>query len=122
MTSPVSPSPALPAAEWLAFHVPQPSAWVRVFCLPHAGGSASLFRTWQAELGQDIEVCPVQLPGRENRLREPPLRELPRVVDFLVDVVARHGDKPFALFGHSMGALLAYELTRALRERGLPTP
>lgn len=122
MTSPASSTSALAAVEWLAFHVPQPTAWARLFCLPHAGGSASLFRTWQAELGQDVEVCPVQLPGRENRLREPPLRELPAVVDFLVEVVTRHGDKPFALFGHSMGALLAYELTRALRERGLPTP
>ncbi|ATB47934.1 thioesterase II family protein [Corallococcus macrosporus] len=108
--------------EWLAFHVPQPGAWARLFCLPHAGGSASLFRTWQAELGQDLEVCPVQLPGRENRLREAPLRTLPEVIAPLVEVVAKHADKPFALFGHSMGALLAYELTRALRERGLPAP
>jgi medium-chain acyl-[acyl-carrier-protein] hydrolase len=106
----------------LAFHEPPPSAGVRLFCLPHAGGSASLFRTWQKEMGQDVEVCPVQLPGRENRLREPPLRELPRMLDLLVDIVARHPDKPFALFGHSMGALLAYELTRALRERKLPGP
>lgn len=93
--------------DWLAFHVPAPASWVRLFCLPHAGGSASLFRTWQAELGQDIEVCPVQLPGRENRLREPPLRALPDVIAPLVDVLAKHTDKPYALFGHSMGALLA---------------
>jgi surfactin synthase thioesterase subunit len=109
-------------SSWLAFHVPQPAAWVRLFCLPHGGGSASLFRTWQAVIGTDIEVCPVQLPGREGRLREPPPREVRAVVEPLVDVLARHGDKPFAFFGHSMGALLSYELARALRERGLPEP
>ncbi|GMT96583.1 alpha/beta fold hydrolase [Corallococcus caeni] len=106
----------------LAFHEPPPSAGVRLFCLPHAGGSASLFRGWQKGMGADIEVCPVQLPGRENRLREPPLRELPRMMDLLVDVIAGHPDKPFALFGHSMGALLAFELSRTLRARGLPQP
>jgi surfactin synthase thioesterase subunit len=110
------------SSPWLSFHTPQPGAWARLFCLPHAGGSASLFRTWQAELGTDLEVCPVQLPGRENRLREPAARELSALVSPLVEVLSQHGDKPFALFGHSMGALVAYELTRALRERGLTGP
>ncbi|QSQ25692.1 thioesterase [Pyxidicoccus parkwayensis] len=113
---------APPAEPWLAFHAPRPQARLRLFCLPHAGGGASLFRTWQAELGPDIEVCPVQLPGRESRLSEPPLRDGRAVVAALADVVARHADRPFALFGHSMGALLAFELTRALRARGLPGP
>lgn len=124
VTSP-TPAPASSRAKadpWLAYHVPQPQAWARLFCLPHAGGSASLFRTWQAELGSELEVCPVQLPGRESRLHEPPLKDLPAVVERLVELVRRHDDRPFALFGHSMGGLLAFELTRALRDRGLPLP
>ncbi|RKH58573.1 thioesterase II family protein [Corallococcus llansteffanensis] len=115
-------APRTLADPWLAFHVPQPHARLRLFCLPHAGGSASLFRTWQAELGTDIEVCPLQLPGRESRLNEPPLRDLRPLVEALADAVARHADRPFALFGHSMGALLAFELSRALRSRGLSGP
>lgn len=115
-------SPAPAAQSWLAFHTPQPGAWARLFCLPHAGGSASLFRTWQAEVGRDLEVCPLQLPGREGRLHEPPFRELRPLVEALADTVGGYTDRPYALFGHSMGALLAYELARALRTRGLPPP
>ena len=118
----VSMQPPPIVDPWLALHVPQPQARLRLFCLPHAGGSASLFRTWQAELGPDIEVCPLQLPGRESRLNEPPFRELRPLVEALSDTVARYADRPFAFFGHSMGALLAFELTRTLVARGLPGP
>ncbi|RKH21369.1 thioesterase [Corallococcus praedator] len=108
--------------SWLSHHTPRPEARVRLFCLPHAGGGASLFRTWAPHLAPDVEVLPVQLPGRENRLRETPLTEVPALVEQLVDVVRARQDKPFALFGHSMGALLAFELARALRRHGLPEP
>ncbi|EAU63806.1 gramicidin S biosynthesis protein GrsT [Stigmatella aurantiaca DW4/3-1] len=95
---------------------------MRLFCLPHAGGSASLFRHWQAELKPDIEVCPLQLPGREARLQEVPLRDMAVVVKHLVELVSQYTDKPYALFGHSMGALLSFELARAMRSQGLAAP
>jgi surfactin synthase thioesterase subunit len=120
--SPESPGSGFDAPAWLAYHVPQPQARVRLFCLPHAGGSASLFRGWQAELGSSIEVCPIQLPGREGRLQEPPQRDWRGLMEPLVELVRHHQDKPYALFGHSMGALISFELVRALRARGLPEP
>lgn len=120
-----STPPSQPTASdevWFAYRTPRPDARVRLFCLPHAGGSASIFRTWSAELGASIEVLPVQLPGREARMGEPPFTRLPPLVDTLVEVVRRRLDKPYALFGHSMGALVGFELARALRRRGLPRP
>ncbi|WNZ65578.1 thioesterase domain-containing protein [Myxococcus sp. MxC21-1] len=107
--------------DWLAFHVPAPASWARLFCLPHAGGSASLFRT-----ASGAGTGHRGVPGAAPRPGEPPSRAAPARAAGrhrpLVDVLAKHTDKPYALFGHSMGALLAYELTRALRERGLPAP
>ncbi|WP_437729977.1 thioesterase II family protein [Sorangium sp. So ce1335] len=112
------------AAEgaWLAFHVPRPEAPFRLFCLPHAGGGASLFHPWSAELAPLAEVCPVQLPGREGRIREPAVPSLGPLVARLADALAVYLDRRYAIFGHSMGALIGFELTRELRRRGLPLP
>ena len=107
-----SPAPS----PWLLTLKPRPAATRRLFCFPHAGGGGSLFRTWPDGLLADIEVCPVQLPGRENRLREAPLTSLTLLVARLADVLLPWLDRPFAFFGHSMGALIAFELARALRE------
>ncbi|MCY1078994.1 thioesterase II family protein [Archangium lansingense] len=117
-----SPPNADATESWISHHTPRPEARVRLFCLPHAGGGASLFRTWAPLVAPEVEVLPIQLPGRENRLREAPFTELPPLVERLVDVVRAWQDKPFALFGHSMGALLSFELARALRRHGLPGP
>ncbi|WP_437528740.1 alpha/beta fold hydrolase [Sorangium sp. So ce726] len=112
------------AAEgaWLAFHVPVPAAPFRLFCLPHAGGGASLFHSWGAELSPLVEVCPVQLPGREGRIREPAVPSLRPLVARLADALSGYLDRRYAIFGHSMGALLGFELTRELGRRGLPAP
>jgi surfactin synthase thioesterase subunit len=85
---------------------------LRLFCFPYAGGGASIYRTWPDDLPRDVEVCAIQLPGRERRLSEPPLRSLQKAVEILVGVMRPYLDLPFALFGHSMGALLAYEVAR----------
>jgi medium-chain acyl-[acyl-carrier-protein] hydrolase len=107
---------------WIVCPRPNPQAQLRLFCFPYAGGGASIFHAWGANLPQEIEVCPVQLPGRENRLREPPYSWLPRLAQKLVGVLSPYLDRPFAFFGHSMGALISFELARQLRRQGLRGP
>jgi medium-chain acyl-[acyl-carrier-protein] hydrolase len=92
----------------------------RLFCIPHVGGTASAFRGWDHALFDIVEVCPVQLPGREKRLREKPFSDLMLLVQAIADVLPT--DKPYALFGHSMGALLTFELAREMRRRRMPVP
>lgn len=107
---------------FLSISRPVADARFRLFCFPHAGGAASLFRLWHAGLPACVEVCGVQLPGREARWREEVFTNVDALLGLLVPALAPLLDVPFALFGHSMGALLAFELTRELRRRGLPAP
>jgi medium-chain acyl-[acyl-carrier-protein] hydrolase len=115
-------SSALPVERWLAYREINPRARLRLFCFPYAGGGASSYRGWSAALPADVEVCPVQLPGRESRLREPPFDRLEPLVGALADALRPHLDLPFAFFGHSLGALLSFELARELRRRGAVLP
>jgi medium-chain acyl-[acyl-carrier-protein] hydrolase len=87
-------------------------------CLPYAGGGASIFRGWQDRLPADVEVLAVELPGRESRMREVSFTRLRPLVDILGRVLEPVLDRPIALFGHSMGALIAFELARTLRRAG----
>src|SRR5262249_38813267 len=111
-----------PPDPWLPTRRPRPGARVRLFCLPYAGGGASMYRGFHDALPADIEVCAVQLPGRETRLREPPVADLAKLVPMVADGLGPHLGSRFALFGHSMGATLAFELARELRRRGAGTP
>lgn len=86
----------------------------RLFCMPYAGGGVAPFRLWHRTLPDDVEVIAVQLPGREARLRESPLSSIAQMVDSIVPGVLAMTDMPYAIFGHSMGALIAYELTTRL--------
>ncbi len=95
---------------------------LRLFCFPYAGGGASMYHTWSNYLPADIEVCPIQLPGRENRLQEAPFNRLLPLVETLASVLRPYLNIPFAFFGHSMGALISFELARQLRRQGDPTP
>jgi medium-chain acyl-[acyl-carrier-protein] hydrolase len=108
---------------WVACRAPNPAARVRLLCFPHAGGGSLAFFHWAAELGADVEVCAVQLPGREGRLREPAIDDLVQLRERLADaLLPALGEAPFAFYGHSFGALLAFELTRELRRRAAPLP
>jgi medium-chain acyl-[acyl-carrier-protein] hydrolase len=78
--------------------------------------------SWARELAPSIDVCAVQLPGRENRLREPACMSMHGLVDGIFDALRPYLDVPFALFGHSMGALVAFELARRLRAESAPSP
>lgn len=103
--------------SWIICPQPKPRARIRLFCFPYAGGGASIFNLWSNQLPAEIEVCPVQLPGRENRLGEPLFSRLSPLVQTLAQVLRPYLDRPFALFGHSMGALICFELAHQLRDR-----
>jgi surfactin synthase thioesterase subunit/malonyl CoA-acyl carrier protein transacylase len=96
-------------SRWIKRPRPVPDARIRLFCVPHAGAGPSFFARWLTELSPAIEVCLVHLPGRESRLDELPLDDL-RLIGARAAVAAQPLlDRPFALFGHSMGAIIAYE-------------
>lgn len=93
---------------------------IRLFCFPFAGAGSLIFHAWPDHLPAEVEVCPVQLPGRGTRLKEPPFTRLPPLVEALAQALIPLLDKPFAFFGHSLGALISFELARRIRrESGL---
>jgi surfactin synthase thioesterase subunit len=97
-------------------------AHTRFFCLPHAGAGASAYRSWANELPPDLQLCAVQLPGRENRLGDRPVDDAVTLARQLVSELRPFLDRRFVVFGHSMGALLAFEVACELRRAGLPQP
>src|SRR5437879_2521509 len=110
-------------SPWFYSPRPTPRPRLRLFCIPHSGGSAAAYRAWPASLPADIEVCAIQLPGRAERLREPPLDRVDAMVRGIVEAVKPLlSEAPFAIFGHSLGGLLAFEVGRALRREGGPLP
>lgn len=111
-----------PTNPWLLRHPAAQPPTLRLFCLPHAGGGASLFRDWRPHLPPEVELVALQLPGRETRMREHAHTHLSTLLPALVDALRSSLDRGFVLFGHSMGALIAFELARELRRQGLPGP
>ncbi len=107
---------------WIFGSRPGPQAELRLFCFPNAGGGASMYYPWVNGLAPEIEVCPVQLPGRENRLPERPFTHFDELISALAQALQPRFDKPFAFFGHSMGALISYGLAHYLIQQGQPAP
>jgi surfactin synthase thioesterase subunit len=101
---------------------PAASASLRLICLPYAGGGTSVFHSWHASVPGDVQVCPIDLPGRETRFNETPKEDLRAIVRELAPAMERFLDRPYALFGHSLGALIAFELARELRRHNRPAP
>ncbi|MGW9400964.1 thioesterase II family protein [Streptomyces sp. NPDC055642] len=115
--------PVAPATPWIAGRRAAGRPRLRLFCLPPAGGSAASFNVWRPHLPQGVELAPVELPGRGSRLEEPVPYALEPLVDALFEAVRGEFDAPYALFGHSFGAVVAYELTRRIeRQGGLRAP
>ncbi|SCG49770.1 thioesterase domain-containing protein [Micromonospora halophytica] len=104
--------------NWFVSPGSRPQAPAQLFCLPYAGAGASAFRRWQEGIGADVEVLPVQLPGRENRISEDPRFTVAEVAAAIAD----RADRPYAIYGHSMGGRLGFEVVRELRRTGRTLP
>jgi medium-chain acyl-[acyl-carrier-protein] hydrolase len=108
--------------NWIKKIRQNPNAALRLFCLPYAGGWSQIYRPWINHLSSDIELCLIDLPGRGLRLNEAPIVNLSALVEEIAINIHTYLDRPFAFFGHSMGALLSFELVRLLRQQGYPAP
>src|SRR3954469_3637770 len=104
--------------SWLRCPTPRPWATTRLICFPHAGGSAVAYRSWTPSPA--VEVHAVQYPGRADRIREPFVTDARQMAKLIVAALAPRQDRPMALFGHSMGALVAYETALLLEAQGMP--
>lgn len=110
-------------STWFNLYHPCPQATLRLCCFHSAGSGASLYRTWAKHFAPQVEVVAIQLPGREERSPEPALTQIPPLIRELTPVLMAYlGDRPFACFGHSLGALLAFDFTRQLRRLQGPQP
>lgn len=110
------------ADHWFVTFNKQKSPILRLFCFHYAGGSASIFRQWSKDIIKEVEVVAIQLPGREERFDEPQLSNICEVIDNLCLNFADYTNKPFIFFGHSIGAMIAFEFTRALRKHSMLQP
>ena len=103
--------------NWYITHKKNPSALLRLFCFHHSGGGASAYYPWVEQLSPYIELIAIQLPGRENRFSEPLINNLNEITTYLAEGFCYYIDKPFIVFGHSLGALLSFEFTKVIYER-----
>ena len=111
--------------KWLIKAKKVPNPGLRLFCFAHAGGSAVAYHHWHKDLPENVEVCAVQLPGRGHRMREELIDDFDAMAEALTRGLIPHlkdASVPFAFFGHSMGAMLAFEVTRRLRRLALTQP
>jgi medium-chain acyl-[acyl-carrier-protein] hydrolase len=107
---------------WIAYPSPEEEVKLRLFCFPYAGGGASVYRLWKDELSSILQICPIQLPGRENRLKEPCFTRLEPLLQDLAQALLPYLDVPYAFFGHSLGALISFEVARTLIQNNEPGP
>ena len=110
------------ASPWILGRPSSDSPALRLLCFPHAGSGAAWYSSWAARLGADVEIVPLQPPGRENRLGEAPFADMDSLLAALAPAVAPLCVGRYAVFGHSMGALVAFELVRWLRDAGHALP
>jgi len=110
------------ASRWLFCRMPRRSPRVRVFAVPFAGAGASVFNAWSSAFPETVELHAVQLPGRESRYAEAALGDVDEAVRRVADAMEPCLDRCYAVFGYSMGALLAFEIVRELRRRRAPLP
>ena len=109
-------------ADWLYPLSNRPAARLCLVCFPYAGGSATIFRPWAAALGPDVDVWAMAPPGRATRMREPAVGRMAPIASAVASELELLMDRPLAFFGHSLGALVAFEVARELRRRGRRGP
>lgn len=102
------------AELWVRRFHPIPDAQVKLICLPHAGGSASFYFSLSRSLFPTVDVLAIQYPGRQDRLGEKCIDTIEELADSIFQIVRAQADRPLILFGHSMGAILAFEVARRL--------
>lgn len=107
---------------WFSCFNPQAGGRLRMFCFPHAAGSSAVFRPWAGRLPAGVEVWGLNLPGRGSRLLEPLIERMSPLVEAVGEGILPLLDRPFVFYGHSMGAMVGFELARWLRRRGRPQP
>jgi surfactin synthase thioesterase subunit len=107
---------------WFHRPRPKPDAAARIFCLPFAGGRAQIFNGWPEGVPAEVEVVALQLPGRAARVQEDPFERLEPLLEALLEALEPELDRPYHLFGHSMGGLVAFEIARGSRRASLPEP
>ncbi|HSI40012.1 MAG TPA: alpha/beta fold hydrolase [Xanthobacteraceae bacterium] len=107
---------------WLLTPAPVRSPSLRLFCFAHAGGAAVTYRNWPALLPASVEMNAIQLPGRATRMREPAIPNISTLAEQVAEAITPRLDVPFVFFGHSMGAVLSFEVARVLLNAGDPTP
>jgi len=111
------------ATQWIVVHQPRPAARMRLICFPFAGGGASVYRAWASGLPEYLEVAAVQAPGRESRLGETPIHRMEELIGGLLGAALPFiREKPFAFSGHSLGAIVALETSRAMARAAMPQP
>jgi medium-chain acyl-[acyl-carrier-protein] hydrolase len=101
---------------------PRPLAIQRLICFPHAGAGASAFLGWSREMPEQVEICALEPPGRLSRYAEEPMTRIEPLVEAIVEALVPLLDRPFAMLGNSMGAMVAFEVARDLRRRELGSP
>lgn len=109
-------------SPWVSVSPSRGRGRVRLICLPYAGGGSMAYYRWTSRLLPDCDLVRINLPGRETRLREPPLKEGKRLVESIAQELVFLTERPYAVYGHSMGALMAFELCREMRRRQLSVP
>jgi surfactin synthase thioesterase subunit len=107
---------------WLYRREPRATPRVRLFCFPYAGVGPSAYRAWHGVLPAEVDVCVIQLPGREGRFHEPAFTNMAALVTALTPALLPHLDVPFVFFGHSMGSVVACEVARSLTASASPRP
>ncbi len=109
-------------SRWLMRFHPNPQSSVRLVCFPHAGGSASYYHPISVRFGAEADVISVQYPGRQDRRHEPCIADVATMADRLAEEISYDPEKPTVYFGHSMGAILAFETALRLQRAGRPGP
>jgi surfactin synthase thioesterase subunit len=110
------------ASKWFLVTRPKPRARYRLFCFPYAGGSATAYANWEELLPEDIELVAIQPPGRGNRFNERLITSVEEAVSQIRDAIRPWLDRPYLLYGHSLGSVVSFELLHSLKANGLPLP